>query len=363
MSQKKTHEEYVSELAMKNSMLQVLGIYNGTHTKILHKCLVSNCNYEWEVAPHDVLSGTGCPKCAGVLKKTHSEFVDIIQDINPYIQILGSYINSKGHVKCRCLIDGCGYVWNPQANHLLEGHGCPKCSARQRGIYRLLNPEEFYSRVRKSKKEIEILSPYTNSLTKIKYRCLKDGYIGETLPNNLLAFGCPRCGKVERYTTEDFRQKILSINPDVFVIGPYVDAKTKVECLCLIDGHRWSTEPRLLLQGYGCPQCNESKGEKDVRQWLQQHKLNFQFQKMFADCKNKKSLPFDFYIHEINTCIEFQGRQHYESVDLFGGEEKFYEIQRHDKIKSDYCKNNNINLICIPYWEDVNDYLNKNLLI
>ena len=69
-----------------------------------------------------------------------------------------------------------------------------------------------------------------------------------------------------------------------------------------------------------------------------------------------KTLPFDFYIPDLNICIEYDGEQHFEPVD-FGGkgkeyaEKRFKAQQKRDNIKTEYCKNNNIKLIRIPYWE------------
>jgi hypothetical protein len=70
----------------------------------------------------------------------------------------------------------------------------------------------------------------------------------------------------------------------------------------------------------------------------------------------KKSLRFDFYLEEFNTSIEIQGKQHYEPVD-FGGRPREWSIQDfkiqqiRDQIKRDYCKENNIKLLEIPYWD------------
>jgi very-short-patch-repair endonuclease len=60
---------------------------------------------------------------------------------------------------------------------------------------------------------------------------------------------------------------------------------------------------------------------------------------------------FDFFIPEFNTCIEYDGRQHFEPIEYFGG---FYSLEKQrikDKIKDNFCKNNNIKLIRIPYYE------------
>lgn len=71
----------------------------------------------------------------------------------------------------------------------------------------------------------------------------------------------------------------------------------------------------------------------------------------FDDCLSIKGykLRFDFYLPKNNCCIEIDGRQHREPVDKFGGETTFNELIQNDNIKNEYCKNNNIKLIRIPY--------------
>ena len=68
-------------------------------------------------------------------------------------------------------------------------------------------------------------------------------------------------------------------------------------------------------------------------------------------------LRFDFCIKLKDNSIvliEIQGEQHYKPVDYFGGEKKFLKQQKYDNIKRNYCKNNNIRLIEIPYWDWAN---------
>lgn len=65
-------------------------------------------------------------------------------------------------------------------------------------------------------------------------------------------------------------------------------------------------------------------------------------------------LKFDFAVFDengIKFLIEYQGKQHYESSDFFGGEEKFRLQQKYDNMKKEYCKRNNIQLLIISYWE------------
>lgn len=64
---------------------------------------------------------------------------------------------------------------------------------------------------------------------------------------------------------------------------------------------------------------------------------------------------FDFAIidnnEKVTTLIEYDGRQHFEPISDFGGEEGFKITQNNDSIKNKYCKNNNIPLLRIPYWD------------
>ena len=111
--------------------------------------------------------------------------------------------------------------------------------------------------------------------------------------------------------------------------------------------------PNNHLNNNGCPRCKESKGEKEIREWLINNKIKYKPQHRFPECKNILTLPFDFYLPEHNTCIEFNGRQHYEPINKWGGIENLKEIQRRDKIKMEYCQNNNIPLIIIKYNDKV----------
>lgn len=103
-----------------------------------------------------------------------------------------------------------------------------------------------------------------------------------------------------------------------------------------------------------CPQCDRaiSHGERNIAGILVDLKVPFETQKTFEDLKSLKGklLRFDFFVAN-KYAIEFNGLQHYKSVDYFGGEEAFEVRQFYDNQKEDYCKKNNIPLLIIPYWE------------
>lgn len=94
--------------------------------------------------------------------------------------------------------------------------------------------------------------------------------------------------------------------------------------------------------------CSNSKGEDKITEILQNNNINFIKQKTFQDCKDKKALPFDFYINN-SYLIEYDGIQHFKPIKYFGGEEDFKIRKKHDQLKTKYCKDHNIPIIRIPY--------------
>jgi very-short-patch-repair endonuclease len=98
---------------------------------------------------------------------------------------------------------------------------------------------------------------------------------------------------------------------------------------------------------------NISYGEKKIEKFLLENNVNYIHQFKFNDCRNIKELIFDFYLPEYNLCLEFDGRQHFEPISFFGGEDGFYKRKINDHIKNDYCLLNGIELVRISY-EDIN---------
>ena len=89
---------------------------------------------------------------------------------------------------------------------------------------------------------------------------------------------------------------------------------------------------------------NISKGNVKISEILDEADINYEIEKKFSSCKDKTYLPFDFYVNN-KYLIEYDGEQHYDQKSIFD-----YEYtHKHDLIKSQWCKENKIPLIRIPY--------------
>ena len=128
-------------------------------------------------------------------------------------------------------------------------------------------------------------------------------------------------------------------------------------CLCDCGNMKIVTGSNLKAESViSCGCVNRSKGELRIAEYLKNHNIQFEEQKKFADCIDRDMLPFDFYMPELNTLCEFDGRHHTTPVDFAGrGEEwaksEFATIQKHDTIKNNYCEEKGFKLIRIPYYE------------
>ena len=139
----------------------------------------------------------------------------------------------------------------------------------------------------------------------------------------------------------------------------------KCHCDC---GNDTEVSIGQLSRGHtsSCGCRHQSKWEIFIRDFLISLNVTFQPQKRFNDCKNKKQsdmLPFDFYLPDYNTCIEYDGEHHFHPIEMWGGYEKFLVNQENDGIKNKYCENNNINLLRIPYTYSKEDIENEILKI
>ncbi|MCK5775119.1 MAG: hypothetical protein KAH25_03030 [Bacteroidales bacterium] len=115
----------------------------------------------------------------------------------------------------------------------------------------------------------------------------------------------------------------------------------------------------------GCPECGFSSGELEVSKVLREFEIIYEYEKEFDDLVGTGGgrLRFDFFVESLNLCIEFDGRQHFEANEHFGGTKQLENQQRHDELKNTYCEDSGIHLIRIPYnVKSVRDTLLSQLL-
>lgn len=215
--------------------------------------------------------------------------------------------------------------------------------------------------------EFRILDYFkVNKNYKIKIQCLSCGYTFERFTQHFIKSPhiCPKCHPkmIKQTITLDEAQKRID---DVYGNGyltilQYKGNNVKIDIKCEKCSNIFQSVPVSLWRGRvrGCPICEKTKslGECRIERYLRQNDIQFRTQERFLECKDKLCLPFDFYLPQFNICIEFQGEQHYKKTSLLWSE----ELIKHDEIKRNFCYENNIKLIEIPWYDidNIEKYLN-----
>lgn len=141
-------------------------------------------------------------------------------------------------------------------------------------------------------------------------------------------------------------------------VGKNKKKQIRLKCACLECGEVFWLSTEAWKRGVKtrCNKCVniESSLELIVRKWLESNNISFISQYRFKDCRNKKPLPFDFYLPDFNMCIEIDGEQHYKIGAKIKcvkfTKEDVERVQANDQIKTEYCIKNNIELLRIPYY-------------
>ena len=243
-----------------------------------------------------------------------------------------------------------------------KGTGCIECF-NDRNKYSLSNFIEKASKIHDNKYTYgNFIEPINKrGKRKIEVFCRIHGKFTKSLTAHIdQKQECPYCAEIKRQkgfekrklTTEIFISRSSEIHNNEYDYSKtqYTNSRCPVLIRCTKHGE-FSQCPIHHMNGVGCLICNSSKGEKRIRIILTRKNIDFESQYSFSNCRSSKNrlLKFDFFLPNFNICIEYDGEQHFKDVPFF--KNSLQTIQNNDLIKNKYCKENNIPLVRIPYWD------------
>ena len=371
--------------------------YNGNDKILKWECLKEECGEEFEAKWRDIFDNCGCSYCRGfkvglsnclvtknpeLAKEWHPTKNG---DLTPYDITCGN--NKEVWWQCS---NNPKHEWHTSVNNRSNKNtGCPYCFGNLPSEdYNLLiiNPELCKEwDYDKNDKIPEEYCP--NAIEYVYWKCKNNNnhkWKASIAIRNSNNTGCPYCsGKLP---SEDYN--LLVVNPKLCIEWDYDKNKNKPEeyCpysndhvwwICKECGYSWFTSIAHRtdkVNGTGCPECNISKGERRIINYL--NNINFikisqeEFEQLIDKDKYNKNyfipqmkyngllglgnglLSYDFYISRFNLLIEYQGIQHEKFIPVFHKTMKdFLKQQEHDRRKREYAKNNNINLLEIWYYD------------
>lgn len=354
-------------------------IYDGEHEKI---DLLDNDNFKYSISfmsfKNSVDEGNK-PRMVGMSNSNslHNICLFIEKMDKQYSYEDGEYISTNA--KCillRC--KKCNRTWYSTWNYIRNKATCPYCCGKK------ATEENSFGN-----KHLGILSEWDynknkeSSYSYLEYSHKSVWWICSTCNYNWYAVigsrtrgqGCPACtGKATTsennlivnfpWVLDEWDFNKNSESPYSYM--PY--SIKKVWWICLRCGHSWiASIASRTFSGNGCPHCSLSRGAKAIKKFLIKNNIEFIPEYKFSDCINIRSLPFDFYLPKYNIAIEYDGEFHYDLPLSFRFKDKekrrleVIEIQKRDEIKTKYCKNKNISLLRVPYWElkNIDNILNN----
>lgn len=274
------------------------------------------------------------------------------------------YVNLKHKMKWKCSI--CGEQYLCGLGHIISDkkYYCNKCG-NEKSINSRIKSYDLQDVFIKNGLKPIIRSDSTRhtNITAVN----NEGYLIYTSYYNIKNGANPKVFDVNNPYTIYNINNYIKINKMscTLISDEYLNStsKLKFKCSC---GNVYETSLTSFTSQkvYRCKKCSRSKsnGELLVENWLSSNGFKFMSEYKFKDCILKRALPFDICVLDNDTIvclIEIDGIQHYEPCKIFGGNDRYMRQLKVDKIKDDYCKDNGINLIRIPYWEFKDDGYKK----
>jgi hypothetical protein len=143
------------------------------------------------------------------------------------------------------------------------------------------------------------------------------------------------------------RAKIIHCGKYNYSLVDVKDMKEKAEIFCPFHGKFLQSLEKHIYSKQGCPHCRRRKNYNNnrdlVKNFFIRNNITFFSNYTFDDCKYQRKLKFDFYLPDLNLVVEFHNQQHYY-------QERYHEVLSiRNKIKKEYCVNNNIPLLEIEF--------------
>jgi len=249
-------------------------------------------------------------------------------------------------------------------NYLKSKVGCPKCAHKIKGMNKIKKNSKVFvikaKDVHKNKYDYSKVE-YKGAHNKVCIICPEHGEFWQTPSAHLYGQGCPTCAKIKAKesqikNTDWFLKQAKIVHGDRYDYSKsnYKGSFEKIEIICPVHGSFWQTSASHL-SGCGCPKCkNKSQSELFTRLKCVFFKEHIEYE---ASPKWLNGQFFDIYFPKYNVAIEYNGIQHYEPRDQFGGINEYHKTIERDRLKIQKCKDNNCKLFILKY-----DYCQKDFI-
>lgn len=287
------------------------------------------------------------------------------------------YVNRYTELEVFCV--KCNKSFTTHYGKIRSGTWCPDCGRKRAADSKRLSHEYVKSEIERDGEYI-LLNEYIGYKSCLKLKCNTCGNEFKTKWNAFQQGNrCPKCAMEKCFEHNrlgiEYISTFISESGNQLLTDSYKNSQSKLKIKCGECDHEWITNWSNYRLGKRCPSCysrnKSSKGIRKIKNILNNKSIKYSLEYRFDNCKYKHTLPFDFAIFNndnLSCLIEYDGEQHYIPIDFSGKGEDWANNQlnmtkKRDEIKTNYCKENKIKLIRIPYWEfnNIENILEKEL--
>lgn len=271
-----------------------------------------------------------------------------------------------GHCKCLC---DCGNEVIKNVGYLKRAKTIPSCGCDYRRTISKIRGKDI---VGKKFGRLLIVKDIYDNPPKVKCVCDCGNKVvlrrNDVMTGHTRSCGCLQKEAIKRIKEKDDTDYISDFGVKILKQHKRNNKNQMLwECECGYCGRHFYELPAKIKNNHvrSCGCLTSSSMESFIEKFLMQNNINYETQYTYDDCLNNKGnkLRFDFAIKDNNNnvkyLIEYDGEQHYKSVEYFGGEEGFVKRKEYDEIKNKYCKLNNIRLLRLPYYLTNDEIINQ----
>lgn len=277
---------------------------------------------------------------------------------------------------CQCQ---CGNMTTVLSSHLLSGHtkscGClTKKIIGEKNLKNIIGNK--YGKLTVIKRVDDHIQ--SNGKHRPSYLCKCDcGNECITTASNLQSGRTKSCGcllkeinyinNFDDLTNKKFGKLLVLQRAEDYLLPN--TGKRYVRWLCQCDCGNICVKTAASLRSLHTQSCGciKSSGEYNVGNFLSNNQIEYQSQKKFDNLYGigGGKLSYDFWLSKYNLLIECQGKQHYQPITIYGGDDALKIQQEHDRRKREYAETNGYKLLEISYWnyDKIDEILSKELSV
>lgn len=285
----------------------------------------------------------------GKVKSQEQFEKDVLERLGPDYKVLEPYPGAHG--KVLLLHTLCGNEFKKNVHDIIsKSSGCPYCNGSKPAKYN----EDWVKD--NTPLPYHYISGYKGMKEKSLFYCDNCETFFYQFPSRLInqhLYGCD-CSPTKKKNHKQFIEELGQETLEEFeILEEYKTIDTPIKIRHKQCATEFSISPYNFIYKHKkkyCPICyyKKSQGEIQIVTFLEKHKIIYLREFSFKDLPKCR---YDFYLPEYQMLIEYDGIQHFQPVDFFGGEKSFLETQKNDKNKNNFAIKNNLKLIRIPYDE------------